>query len=58
VAVRSGSSRGLVAALALGRPALPGALELEAMDGSAGVLALPLLRSAAALLATPLGPAF
>jgi nicotinate-nucleotide--dimethylbenzimidazole phosphoribosyltransferase len=55
IPVRSRAGRGLGAALALGRPALPSALDLDAMDGTAGVLSLPLLRSAAALLARPDG---
>jgi nicotinate-nucleotide--dimethylbenzimidazole phosphoribosyltransferase len=51
IPVRSRPGRGVDAALALWRPALPSALELDAIDGTAGVLALPVLRSAAALLA-------
>jgi nicotinate-nucleotide--dimethylbenzimidazole phosphoribosyltransferase len=50
IPVRSRGGRGVDAALALWRPALPSALELDAIDGTAGVLALPVLRSAAALL--------
>jgi len=53
IPVRSRAGRGVDAALSLWRPALPAALELDATDGTAGVLALPVLRSAAALLAAP-----
>jgi len=53
IPVRSRSGRAVDAALALWRPALPSALELDAMEGTAGVLALPVLRSAAALLTAP-----
>ena len=55
VPVRSHARRGLVAALDLCRPAMPAPLEIDAMDGTGGVLAVPILRSAAALLATRTG---
>jgi nicotinate-nucleotide--dimethylbenzimidazole phosphoribosyltransferase len=52
IPVRSHSRRSLAAALELCRPALPSGLDFDAMDGTAGVLALSMLRSATALLAT------